>query len=194
MIIAFMLWKGLHVPWPPTKSPDSPGCAWFQTFRVSCINALLLCRCRDLFLVGKTGHLRTTSLVSLVVAGMPGLTGGPVECQHGQALTHPLPVSGRPDPGRPDSHQDQGSHRPAGEANTHCPLVTMSPPATEGGCPAILWPVGEAGLYLVLEGPPPSQLRRDEHSLPFSLKTPVQPVAPSLWWENKTLAGGAGTF
>lgn len=69
-----MLWKALHVPWPPTKFPDPPGCEWFQTFRVSCINALLLFRCHDLFLVGKIGYPRTASLVSLVVAGMPGLT------------------------------------------------------------------------------------------------------------------------
>lgn len=56
------------------KFPDPPGSAWFQTFRVSGINALLLFRGRDLFLVGKIGHPRTASLVSLVVAGMPGLT------------------------------------------------------------------------------------------------------------------------
>lgn len=59
-------------PWPQIGFPDLPGFAQFQIFCcVSCINALLLFRCCDLFLVGKIGHLRTTSLVSLVVSGKP---------------------------------------------------------------------------------------------------------------------------
>lgn len=55
---------------PGTGFLDLPGYAQFQiACSVSCINALLLFRCSDLFFVGKTGHPRTTSLVPLVVGG-----------------------------------------------------------------------------------------------------------------------------
>lgn len=65
----------MQCPGHESGFPDLPGCASFQIFcRVSRINALLLFRGCDLFLVGKIGHLRTTSLVSPVVAGKPDHT------------------------------------------------------------------------------------------------------------------------
>lgn len=77
IIMAFVPIKGLRVQCAghESGSPDLPGCAPLQIVcRVSRINALLLFRCRDLFLVEKIGHLRTTALVSLAVAGEPDHT------------------------------------------------------------------------------------------------------------------------
>lgn len=60
-------------------------------------------------------------------------------------------------------------HSLAEEASTDCPLLAISPPASEGGRPAVLWPWVEAGLYSGMEGPL-STLHRAEHSLPSSPK------------------------
>lgn len=51
-------------------------------------------------------------------------------------------------------------HSLAGAPGSNSPLATISPPATEGGHLALLQTPGEAGLYLGLEGLPPSKLQR----------------------------------